>query len=86
MCNYWDRLIDLWTVGEGCSDLILRARVTDWESNYIFDIGMVYVPKYYSSIIYGIMVRLSKDRSHLIDQTYYLYLEEKCNGYVLSTA
>lgn len=44
MDGYWDVLIDLWTAGEGCSDLVLRARVSEVEDGYSIDIGMVYVP------------------------------------------
>ncbi len=44
MGSHWDVLIDLWTVGEGRSDLVLGARVSEVENGYIIDIGMVYVP------------------------------------------
>ena len=44
MGNHWDVLIDLWTAGEGRSDLVLGAQVTEEDSSYIIDIGMVYVP------------------------------------------
>ncbi|TQV65624.1 hypothetical protein FKG94_28425 [Exilibacterium tricleocarpae] len=44
MGNHWDVLIDLWTAGEGRSDLVLRARVSESENGYTIDIVMVYVP------------------------------------------
>jgi hypothetical protein len=44
MGNRWDVLIDLWTLGEGRSDLVLSARVSESEEGFLFDIGMVYVP------------------------------------------
>ena len=42
--NHWDVLIDLWTVGEGRSDLVLGAQVSEVDGGYVVDIGMVYVP------------------------------------------
>lgn len=44
MGTYWDVIIDLWTSGEGRSDLVLGARVVKSIDNYNIDIGMVYVP------------------------------------------
>ena len=44
MGSHWDVLIDLWTAGEGRSDLVLGAQVTEKDNRYIIDIGMVYVP------------------------------------------
>lgn len=44
MGSHWDVLIDLWTVGEGRSDLVLGAQVSESVNGYSFDIGMVYVP------------------------------------------
>lgn len=44
MGSHWDVLIDLWTAGEGRSDLVLGAQVTEEDSRYIINIGMVYVP------------------------------------------
>ena len=44
MDGYWDVLIDLWTVAEGPSDLVLGARVTESAGGYKFKVGMVYVP------------------------------------------
>jgi len=42
--NYWNVLIDLYTEGEGLSDLVLNAEVRKNNSEYLFDIRMVYVP------------------------------------------
>ncbi|WP_425460059.1 DUF7668 domain-containing protein [Exilibacterium tricleocarpae] len=44
MRGHWDVLIDLWTVSEGRSDLVLGADVTEGENGYILEISMVYVP------------------------------------------
>ena len=44
MGGYWDVLIDLWTAGEGRSDLVLGARISESKNGYIVDIEMVYVP------------------------------------------
>lgn len=44
MGNDWDVLIDLWTKGEGRSDMVLSARVSESESGYLFRVEMVYVP------------------------------------------
>lgn len=40
----WDVLIDLWTAGEGRSDLVLSARVSETKSGLVINIEMVYVP------------------------------------------
>ncbi|AUS06862.1 DUF7668 domain-containing protein [Pseudotamlana carrageenivorans] len=42
--NYWNVLIDLYTEGEGLSDLVLKAEVRENNTEYLFDIRMVYVP------------------------------------------
>ncbi len=42
--NYWNVLIDLYTEGEGLSDLVLNAEVRENNTEYLFDIRMVYVP------------------------------------------
>jgi hypothetical protein len=42
--SYWDVLVDLWTVEEGRSDLVLHGRVTESEAGPRFSIHMVYVP------------------------------------------
>jgi hypothetical protein len=41
--DYWDVIIDLWTKGEGRSDLILRANVFEDNQKYRVEIYMVYV-------------------------------------------
>lgn len=40
----WDCLIDLWTVGEGRSDLVLSVQVTESQVGFSYSIYMVYVP------------------------------------------
>ncbi len=42
--SFWDVLIDLWTLEEGQSDLVLQARVLETEAGVRFTIYMVYVP------------------------------------------
>ena len=42
--NYWNVLIDLYTEGEGLSDLVLNAEVRENNNEYQFDIRLVYVP------------------------------------------
>jgi len=42
--NHWEVLIDLWTIGEGRSDLVLRADVHEKDNGYMVDIKLVYVP------------------------------------------
>ena len=44
MDGYWDVLVDLFTVEEGCSDLVLFVRVHPKEDSYIFRIESVHVP------------------------------------------
>jgi hypothetical protein len=44
MGTHWDVLVDLWTLGEGRSDLVLGARVYETETGYRYQIGIVYVP------------------------------------------
>lgn len=44
MGKHWDVLVDLWTVTEGRSDLVLYARVLEVATGYEFHISMVYVP------------------------------------------
>lgn len=44
MGNGWDVLIDLWTKGEGRSDLVLSARVSETKSGLVVRIEMVHVP------------------------------------------
>jgi hypothetical protein len=42
--KHWDVLVDLWTRGEGRSDLVLGAEVRETRTGYRYKIGMVYVP------------------------------------------
>lgn len=42
--SHWNVLIDLWTAGEGHSDLVLSAQVSEEDNRYIINISMVYVP------------------------------------------
>ncbi|MEN3112001.1 hypothetical protein ACFONG_19395 [Uliginosibacterium paludis] len=44
MGERWDVLVDLWTEGEGRSDLVLSAKVSESKSGFIFEVYMVYVP------------------------------------------
>lgn len=44
MGDYWDVLVDLWTLGEGRSDLVLQARVRESGSGYVYEVEGVYVP------------------------------------------
>jgi len=42
--DYWDLLVDLQTVEEGRSDLVLKAAVVDAGDDLVFKYGMVFVP------------------------------------------
>jgi hypothetical protein len=42
--NHWDVMVDLYTVDEGRSDLILHVRVYEEGPAYVFDVHFVYVP------------------------------------------
>ena len=44
MNGYWEVLVDLFTVEEGPSDLVLFVRVHPREGSYIFQVGSVHVP------------------------------------------
>lgn len=44
MGDYWDVLVDLWTLSEGRSDLVLKARVRESDAGYAYEVEMVYVP------------------------------------------
>jgi hypothetical protein len=44
MGDRWDALVDLWTISEGRSDLVLSAHVTESDSGFVFHVYMVYVP------------------------------------------
>lgn len=42
--DHWDALIDLWTEGEGSSDLVLQVHVSEVSNEYVVTVDMVYVP------------------------------------------
>ena len=44
MGTHWDVLIDLWTVEEGRSDLVLRANVYQDPPGFRYEVVMAYVP------------------------------------------
>jgi len=44
MKGYWDVMIDLYSIEEGASDLILLVRVYEKGSSYIYEIQSVHVP------------------------------------------
>ncbi|GAB5404428.1 MAG: hypothetical protein Aurels2KO_26590 [Aureliella sp.] len=44
MDPHWDVLVDLWTQGEGRSDLVLHVQVTEEGDNFRFSVYMVNVP------------------------------------------
>jgi hypothetical protein len=44
MGKSWEVLVDLWTKGEGRSDLVLSARVSETKTGVVVRIEMVYVP------------------------------------------
>jgi hypothetical protein len=44
MGDFWEIFVDLWTAGEGRSDLVLKARVFETEGGYAFEVSLVYVP------------------------------------------
>lgn len=44
MGKHWDAIVDLWTAGEGRSDMVLSARVSDSAGGFLFKIELVYVP------------------------------------------
>ena len=44
MLDYWDVLVDLFTVEEGASDLVLALRVFEHGEDYIFEVQSVHVP------------------------------------------
>ena len=44
MGTRWDVLIDLWTVSEGRSDLVLSLHVIEADDGFLFTIYIVYVP------------------------------------------
>jgi len=44
MLDYWEVLVDLYTVNENASDLVLFARVYEEDQRYCFEIESVHVP------------------------------------------
>ena len=44
MRNYWEVLIDLYTVRQGASDLVLFVHVHENDGQYVFEIQSVHVP------------------------------------------
>ncbi|HNP36944.1 MAG TPA: hypothetical protein PKK10_13915 [Woeseiaceae bacterium] len=44
MRDYWDVLIDLFTIEEGASDLVLVLRVYEEGASHVFEIHSVHVP------------------------------------------
>lgn len=42
--DFWDVFIDLFTVEEGRSDLVLQLRVYEKDNDYLFKVYMIYVP------------------------------------------
>lgn len=42
--THWDVLVDLWTVEEGRSDLVLEGRISETAAGLRFTVHMVYVP------------------------------------------
>ena len=42
--DYWNALVDLWTLEEGRSDLVLHVRVTEVGPAFKIEIYLVYVP------------------------------------------
>jgi len=42
--KHWDAMVDLWTEGEGRSDLVLSVRVYPRGEDYLIEVDMVYVP------------------------------------------
>ena len=44
MGTFWEVYVDLWTLKEGRSDLVVSVRVFETSNVYNFEIHMVYVP------------------------------------------
>lgn len=44
MGSRWDALIDLWTLSEGRSDLVLSLQVSEAGGGFEYNVYMVYVP------------------------------------------
>ncbi|NQZ33726.1 MAG: hypothetical protein HRU06_20860 [Oceanospirillaceae bacterium] len=44
MGTYWEILVDLYTIGEGASDLVLHGRMSEFSGKPQFEVGLIYVP------------------------------------------
>ena len=44
MGGHWEAMVDLWTVAEGRSDLVLSAKIFEAGNGFSIEVGMVYVP------------------------------------------
>jgi hypothetical protein len=44
MWSYWDVLVDLYTVEEGSSDLVLAVRVFERGNDFEFEIESIHAP------------------------------------------
>jgi hypothetical protein len=44
VADFWDVTVDLYTVNEGHSDMVLELRVRENGSGYVFEVRSVYVP------------------------------------------
>jgi len=42
--DYWEVLVDLFTIEEGCSDLVLHLNVFERAGGFVFKVHLVYVP------------------------------------------
>ncbi len=42
--DYWEVLVDLFTLEEGCSDLVLHVHVFEQVDGFVFKVHFVYVP------------------------------------------
>lgn len=42
--GFWDVMVDLYTVDEGHSDMVLALRVREETGGYVFEVRSVYVP------------------------------------------
>lgn len=40
----WDALVDLWSIEEGRSDLVLHAKIKEKDQDYSYEIHLVHVP------------------------------------------
>ncbi|WP_305910361.1 hypothetical protein Q9L42_000120 (plasmid) [Methylomarinum sp. Ch1-1] len=44
MNGYWDVLVDLFTIEEGASDLVMAIRISEEGATYVYDVQSVHVP------------------------------------------